>query len=333
MDPLSQGVIGAIAAQSHSKPANLGKAALIGAIAGMAADLDILIRSTTDPLLSLQYHRHFTHALAFIPIGGLLCSLVLYPLLAKRWNLSYKITLLWCLLGYATHALLDSCTSYGTQLLWPFSNLRVAWDTISIIDPLLTLPLLALVISAAIGKKRRLIAVAAGWFAVYMSFGVIQHERAVNLGYELAESRNHNVIRLEAKPSFANLAVWKIIYETDDKYHVAAVRPDFNGNVVWQGDSINKLDISRDLPWLDKHSQQARDIQRFSQFSNGFIAQDTHNPNRIIDMRYSMLPHQIKPLWGIELAPEANGSQHAQFYTERSNRQLALEQLWEMISH
>ena len=77
MDPLSQGVIGAIAAQSHSKPANLGKAALIGAIAGMAADLDILIRSTTDPLLSLQYHRHFTHALAFIPIGGLLCSLVL----------------------------------------------------------------------------------------------------------------------------------------------------------------------------------------------------------------------------------------------------------------
>jgi len=44
--------------------------------------------------------------------------------------------------GLATHALLDSCTNFGTQLFQPFSDYRVAWSIITIIDPLYTLPLL-----------------------------------------------------------------------------------------------------------------------------------------------------------------------------------------------
>ena len=43
-------------------------------------------------------------------------------------------------IGYATHGIIDSLTSYGTQLFWPFSNDRFATNTISIIDPLFTLP-------------------------------------------------------------------------------------------------------------------------------------------------------------------------------------------------
>jgi len=36
---------------------------MLGFLSGMAPDLDILIRSSTDPLLSLEYHRQFTHFL------------------------------------------------------------------------------------------------------------------------------------------------------------------------------------------------------------------------------------------------------------------------------
>ena len=43
---------------------------------------------------------------------------------------------------------------------------------------------------------------------------------------------------------------------------------------VYQGDSVPKLDIARDMPWLDDSSQQARDIERFRWFSNGYIARD-----------------------------------------------------------
>ena len=47
-------------------------AALVGAVAGMTADLDVLIRSSADPLLNLEYHRHFSHSLLFVPLGALL---------------------------------------------------------------------------------------------------------------------------------------------------------------------------------------------------------------------------------------------------------------------
>ena len=63
---------------------------------------------------------------------------------------------------FATHALLDAFTGYGTQLWLPFSNQRVAWHGLSIIDPLFTVPLLlALLAGAAGGWRRRRSVVAA----------------------------------------------------------------------------------------------------------------------------------------------------------------------------
>ena len=70
MDPLSQGILGVAAAVSLARKNNARFAAGCGLAGGMAPDLDILIRSSTDPLMAVEYHRHFTHALAFIPIGG-----------------------------------------------------------------------------------------------------------------------------------------------------------------------------------------------------------------------------------------------------------------------
>ena len=74
MDPLSQAAIGAAAAQSFSRKADLFRVGVVGALAGMAPDLDVLIRSSTDPLLQLEYHRQFTHSLIFIPFGAALCA-------------------------------------------------------------------------------------------------------------------------------------------------------------------------------------------------------------------------------------------------------------------
>ncbi|KAG1707756.1 ADP,ATP carrier protein 1 [Nymphon striatum] len=45
MDPITQGAFGAVFAQTQGKTKDLAKAAIIGALAGMAPDLDILIRS------------------------------------------------------------------------------------------------------------------------------------------------------------------------------------------------------------------------------------------------------------------------------------------------
>lgn len=73
MDPLSQGVLGASASQSiASEPGKQRLSLLVGFLAGMAPDLDVLIRSAEDPLLFLNFHRQFTHSLLFVPVGALL---------------------------------------------------------------------------------------------------------------------------------------------------------------------------------------------------------------------------------------------------------------------
>ncbi|MGH1373446.1 MAG: metal-dependent hydrolase [Cellvibrionaceae bacterium] len=331
MDPLTQGVVGALVAQTTASKDKIGKACMIGALAGMAPDLDVLIRSSGDPLLALEFHRHFTHSLLFVPIGGLICALALFPLLGKRWNIGFWELAKWCWLGYATHGLLDAFTSYGTQLLWPFSNYRVAWDGISVIDPLFTLPILGLLIYAARKGKASAATLGIIWGASYLALGLVQHQRAMNIGETIAAERGHTPINLEAKPSFANLIVWKVVYETEDNYHVDAVRPGLTGNKHWAGDSIPKLDIERDLPWLDPLSQQAKDIERFRWFSAGYIAVDKHNPNQIIDIRYSMLPQKIDPLWGIRLAQTSDATAPAMYYTQRSDSSRAINELYEML--
>jgi inner membrane protein len=330
MDPLTQGVLGASLPQATSAPKHAGIAGLFGFLAGMAPDLDVLIRSDTDPLLFLEYHRQFTHALIFIPLGGLICGLLLHGLLGRRWGLSWQRSVLYCTLGYATHALLDACTSYGTQLLWPFSDERFAWNNVSIIDPLFTLPMVLLVVTAARRQQPRYARIALVWALCYLGMGLIARDRAEAVGWEIAQQRGHHPLRLEAKPSFANLIVWKIIYETEERYYVDAVRVAL-GQKIFPGDSVEKLDIKRDLPWLDPASQQLRDIERFRWFSNGYIARDPDHKYRIIDVRYSMIPNEVKPLWSIELSPGVPPTQHADYRTARDGTEDHLAIFWRML--
>ncbi|WP_019531585.1 metal-dependent hydrolase [Dasania marina] len=331
MDPLSQAVLGAAAAQSIANKKQLAKAAVFGALAGMAADLDVLIKSSSDSLLALEYHRHFSHSLIFIPLGALFCALLLHLLLGRYWQLRFKQSYMWCLLGYATHGLLDACTSYGTQLLWPFSHYRVSWDIISIIDPLFTLPLLVLIALAAASKKRCYCYGALAWATLYFSLGYVQHERALAVAKNLIVDRGQQATFIEVKPSFANLLLWKIIYQADDHYYVAATRLGLSGNTLWPGVSIPRLDIQRDLPWLDTASQQAKDIERFRWFSAGFVALDPTNSYQIIDIRYSMLPNTIAPLWGIRLNPQAAADDYVQFYNAPRKGSARAGTLWKML--
>ena len=319
MDPLTQGVIGATLPQAvASSKKHMAIAGMFGLLGGMAPDLDVLIRSDSDPLLFLEYHRQFTHSLIFIPLGGFICALLLYPLVGKRWGLTLMRSWLYCSLGYATHALLDSCTSYGTQLFWPFSDQRVAWNNMPIIDPLYTLPILALVLTVAVKKNPLLARMALAWALIYPAIGVLQRERAETAGWELAVERGHRPVQLEAKPSFGNLIVWKVVYETDQRYYVDAVRVAASTQ-HYPGESAEKLDIDRDLPWLDKQSQQARDIERFRWFSNGYIAKDPNNNYRVIDVRYSMVPNEIAALWSIELSPQAGLKDHVRYWAARDS--------------
>lgn len=328
MDPITQGTIGAVLPQALGKK-NLGIVALLGFLSGMAPDLDIFIRSSTDPLLSLEYHRQFTHSIIFIPFGGLICAVFLFIVFKKISSFNFKTTWLYCTLGYGTHGLIDACTSYGTLLFWPFSNVRIAWNNISIIDPLFTLPIILLVVLATIKKENIYSKVAIAWAITYLLLGIYLHNMAINVGKEIAEQRGHVISRIKAKPSFGNLILWKIIYETNDQYHVDATNLLF-GKII-EGGSIKKLNIEKDFPWLKKKSQQYKDVERFRWFSNNFLAVNPKNENQIIDIRYSGIPNEIGGLWGVQLNSNKHNHDHVEFVSMRSASIERLKILKDMI--
>ena len=297
MDPLTQGVLGAALPQSISNKKSLWVIGIIGFLSGLAPDLDIFIRSENDPILFLEFHRQFTHSLIFIPFGGLICSLVLYYLISKRFGITFKETWIYSTLGYATHGLLDACTSYGTLLFWPFSQTRIAWNNISIIDPLFTIPLLILIVIAGIRQKRIFSIMAILWAVFYLSLGVYQKNEAIKVSTKIAKERGHDAIRINVKPSIGNLLLWKSIYETQDKFYIDAIRLGWSPK-IFNGESIIKMNTQTAFPWLAIKTQQAQDVERFKWFSDGYIAINPKNKNQILDIRYSTLPNEMGGLWG-----------------------------------
>ena len=317
MDPLTQGVLGAALPQSLSKKKSLIVIGFLGFLSGLAPDLDLFIRSESDPLLFLEFHRQFTHSLIFIPFGGFICASLLYFLIAKRFDISFKDTWIYSTLGYGTHGLLDACTSYGTLLFWPFSQTRISWNNISIIDPLFTIPLLILIVMAGVKQKRIFSVIALLWAVFYLSLGVYQKNEAIKIGKKIAKDRGHSTIRIDAKPSIGNLLLWKSIYETEGKFYVDAIRLGWSPK-IFNGASISKLNTQSEFPWLMEDSQQAKDIKRFKWFSNGYIALNPKNKNQILDIRYSTLPNEIGGLWGIELSKEKANNSHVKYITNRT---------------
>ena len=328
MDPITQGTIGAVLPQALGKK-NLGIVAMLGFLSGMAPDLDIFIRSSTDPLLSLEYHRQFTHSMVFIPFGGLICAIFLYLLFKKISPFNFKQTWLYCTLGYGTHGLIDACTSYGTILFWPFSDMRVSWNNISIIDPLFTLPIIVLIVLATIKRKNIYSKVALVWAVTYLLLGIYLHNMAINVGKEIAEQRGHVITRINAKPSLGNLILWKTIYETNNQFHIDATNLLFDKTIP--GENITKLNLEKDFPWLREGSQQYKDVERFKWFSNDFLAVNPKNKNQIIDIRYSSIPNEIGGLWGVQLNPNKHNEGHVEFVSMRSASIKRLKILRDMI--
>lgn len=328
MDPVSQGAVGAAFAQSAAKKENIILIGFIGFLAGLAPDLDVLIRSEDDPILFLEYHRQFSHSLFFIPIGSFFVALFILPFV--RGLMSLRMVYIASFLGYATHGLLDACTSYGTQLFWPFSDQRVTWNNISIVDPIFTVPIVILLAIAITKRKRIFSFIAIGWIIFYLSLGFIQYERTLSAAMDLANSRGHNAERMTLKPSFGNLILWKSIYQHEETYYVDAIRT-VHSSTWCLGESIEMFDYQYHLPSLDKDSQQAKDIERFRWFSQDYLGYDDKN-SLVTDIRYSMIPNQIAPMWGLVIDTEQSIDDHATWWTSRSLDQSQLDLFKEMLS-
>jgi len=272
-------------------------AAGVGAAAGLLPDADALIQSGGDALLVLDYHRHFTHALAFVPFGALLAALLLWPLLRRR--ASFPALYAYSFGAYLLHPLLDACTSYGTHLWLPFSQRKEAWNLIAVFDPAFTL-LLAVPLFFFL---RRPNSVAVRWSLMlglaYFGLSFFQQQRAETAAVALAKARGHQPAQLSVKPSMANLVLWRSLYLHGGRVQVDAFHVGMDVR-HYPGSSAALLDAAAARKIAAGDARRLRDIERFRVFSDGFIVQDRSRPGFVGDARYAMQPTAIAPIWGIE---------------------------------
>ncbi len=219
MDSLTQIVLGAAVGEAVLGKKVGNKAILYGAIAGTIPDLDILASLFTDTVSALEIHRGFTHSIVFSGIFGPLLGW-----LVSRYE-TYKDFKGWAWLFFwvfLTHPILDAHTTWGTQLFWPF-DLRLAFKTIFVVDPLYTLPFLVFLILAMFqkrtSKKRRLYnGIGLTLSTVYLALTFVLKSTTFTKFEDALKSQNIAFQKIDTRPSPLNTILWNANIATEKAY-------------------------------------------------------------------------------------------------------------------
>lgn len=330
MDPLTHILLGANLSYA-AFGRKLGRAAaLVGGLAAFAPDADVFIRSAADPLFAIEHHRGFTHALAFTPIGAAIVAALW--LLFPAWRVRSRWLDLWCaaMLSYLSHMLLDAATTYGTQLLWPFSRHRASWDVIAIIDPPFTLVLLAGLTFAVARQRLRPAFIALGLCASYLVFGMVQHARASAAQAQLAAARGHAIERAQVMPTFADNVVWRALYLHSGKIHADRIRVGwFSGPTVREGWSL-PLARADALQPAEQARNARQSFERFAWFSDAWVARSPADSTLIADMRYSLSAEAFDPIWGIRFTSPSAPTE-VEWVNRARERKINLRDIWSEI--
>lgn len=112
-----------------------------------------------------------------------------------------------------THPLLDCFTAYGTQLLQPLMDTRVAWNTISVVDPLYTIPFLVLLVWARTrvkGSRGRARLNVAGLVvsSLYLALTVGNYFRVDNVLHDTLVAGGITASQQVVAPSIFNNILW-----------------------------------------------------------------------------------------------------------------------------
>lgn len=221
MDSLTQIVLGAAVGEAVLGKKVGNKALLYGAIAGTIPDLDTFASYFTDTVTAIEIHRGFTHSIVFAvffaPVFGWIISKIEKKSLAN-WR-DWSWLMFW---GFFTHPILDSFTTWGTQLFWPL-DIRLEFKNIFVIDPLYTLPFLIFLILAMRSKKgserrkklnNRGLIISSAYLLLTIGIKSITYNKFQNA----LEDHNIAYKHLQNKPSPFNTILWTANVETDDAF-------------------------------------------------------------------------------------------------------------------
>ncbi|MEM6321885.1 MAG: metal-dependent hydrolase [Bacteroidota bacterium] len=217
MDSLTQfvlgGAVGAASLQDTSK-----KTILWAGIVATIPDLDVLLKPFYADGNFVVIHRSFSHSL--------LCTVLLSGALAK---FTFKKETFWRRFQFYfmilfTHALLDCCTTYGTQLFWPFDRLLISFNNIHVFEPiytfLLTIPLILVSFSKwSVSKKSAWIYLSLFLSTSYLGWTFLSKTIAHRVITKNLKQQNIIYDKLLVTPTPFNSILWKAIVKSEDAYY------------------------------------------------------------------------------------------------------------------
>ncbi len=238
MDPLTHVAAGVGLSRFIAAPQP--RPAILAALGfALLPDLDFVLLFF-DRLSYLQHHRGLTHSLVALPVFALLGGLLAWRLGGRRW---FRPIVLLGAAVLASHLFLDLATSYGIQLLSPFSRRKFSLDLLFIVDPLLTLLLAAGALTALLRPhRRRLAALALGLAGGYLLVCTFYQHQALALARGLGEPEAVNAAAL---PQPLSCRRWHLIAASPAGWREAFVEFPW-----WPGDSGSGLQLVREVTAL-----------------------------------------------------------------------------------
>ena len=196
-----------------------------------------------------------------------------------------------------THPILDCFTSWGTQIWQPFSDMRVQWCTVSVVDPIATLPFLCLLIIASRFQRENRWRtvwnwVGLAWFCGYLMLYTLWHKSTVVQIFEKSlHAKNIDYQRLYTNPTIFNNIVWSGVAEGDTAYYFGQYGFNDTQPFVSRISSIPKN--HQLLDHIPKNDRALRFLQRFSDGYYNVIPYrgDTLQVN---DLRFGLLGDSLR---------------------------------------
>ncbi len=169
----------------------------------------------------LENHRGITHSLLLMPLWAWLLAVVAALALGRRhpWRAYYGVILL----ALFIHILGDLITSYGTQILAPFTNWAPGFNTTFIIDPWFSGVLLAGFLASLYWRPRTGAALGLAAVIALVLFQYSQYRTAVSEAHEWANVQGITDYVADAYPQPWSPFNWKLVVDRGDRYHMAVV--------------------------------------------------------------------------------------------------------------
>ena len=294
MDSLTQIVLGAACGEIALGKKIGNKALLFGAIGGTIPDLDVFIGRFLfgNEIQAMAFHRGFMHSILFAILGSFVFGWITFKLYntGKRLETTTLKNWIWLFfLSIFTHPILDSFTPYGTQLFTPFTDYRVAFNTISVVDPLYTVPfLLSLIIMMFFNRKRtrRTWWLKAGIYtsSAYMIFTIFNKIYIDSVFKKSFENANVAYKRFSTQPTIFNNILWYSVAETETQYHLA-----FYSLFDKSATAENIITVNKNHDLIDMSDPNLKTLAWFSNDYFNISKLEKAGTFKYTDLRYPML--------------------------------------------